>query len=51
MDSLFYVPSIVCGGSEVSLCFVMHYFVSFLVSIILPRNIDLEMAAFLELTS
>ena len=25
-----YVPIIVCGGSVFGLCFVMHYFVSFL---------------------
>ena len=28
VDSLFYEPPIVCGGSVFGLCFVMHYFVS-----------------------
>ena len=31
VDSLFYVPPIVCGGSVFDLCFGMHYLVSFLV--------------------
>ena len=31
VDLLFYVPPIVYGCLSVSLCFVMHYFVSFLV--------------------
>ena len=31
VDSLVYVPAIVCGGSVFGLCFVLHYFVSFLV--------------------
>ena len=31
VESLFYVPPIVCGGSVFGLCFFMHYFVPFLV--------------------
>ena len=31
VDSLSYVPSIVCGGSEIGLCFGIYYFVPFLV--------------------
>ena len=31
VDSMFYVPPIVCGGSVFGLYFVMHYLVSFLV--------------------
>ena len=30
-DLLFYVPSVVCGGSVFGICFGMHYFLSFLV--------------------
>ena len=31
VNSLFYVPPIVCGGSVLGIYFVMHYLVSFLV--------------------
>ena len=31
VDSLFYAPPIVCGGSVFGLCFVMHSLVSILV--------------------
>ena len=31
MDSLFYITPTVCEGSVFGLCFVMHYFASFIV--------------------